>query len=69
MQQHNFEAQLPQARVLTDEELLQIQGGSFFDYARSLLQPIVHPIVIGQPWGGALGNVVQRIWQSVKQAV
>lgn len=65
MQRYDFETQIPQARVLTEEELLQAQGGNFLtDALKKAWGPIRDPF----PTGGAIDKLIHRIWEAVKQA-
>jgi hypothetical protein len=59
MQQHDFETQIPRARVLTEEELLQAQGGSFIAAVRHAWQPFVDPLPKG----------LRAIWNQALEAV
>ena len=64
MQQPDFEMQIPQARVLTDEELLQTQGGNLFSDVYTWLRGVVDPLPVRNPFAHA----IQRVWEAVKQA-
>ena len=59
MQPHDFKTQISQARVLTDEELLQAQGGSFIATGWHFWPPIVDPLPKG----------LSVIWNRVREAV
>lgn len=65
MQQHDFDMQIPQARVLTDDELLQTQGGNIFSDVYNWLRGVVDPLPVRNP----LSNAIHRVWEAVKQAV
>jgi hypothetical protein len=64
MQQHDFNARLPQARVLTEEELLQTRGGNLFNDVFKWLRGAVDPLPVSKP----LANAIQRAWNAIKQA-
>ena len=64
MQQPDFEMQIPQARVLTDEELLQTQGGNLFSDVYTWLRGVVDPL----PVRNQFAHAIQRVWEAVKQA-
>ena len=64
MQQYDFEGQIPRARVLTDEELLQTRGGNLFSDVYKWLRTAGDPLPTRNP----LANAIHRVWEAVKLA-